>query len=106
MSETAAANHEKTATRTEEAHQAIVATGRAAHDESAAAGATTATAHVRPPAKTTVKGTVHVTVEDEAATTVIVSKTEAIAMHLEVPAAAHQHPQALADPTLHPVAAR
>lgn len=106
VSEMLVVSHEKTAIANEEAHQASVATGRAAHEESAAAGATTATAHDRLSAKTAVRGKVHVTTEDEAARTVTASLTETAETHHEVPAVAHLHPPALADPTLLLVVAR
>jgi hypothetical protein len=93
----------KTAPANEEAHPASVATDRAAHDESAEAGAatTTATDHDRPGIMTAAAKTAHASHEDEAAATATITKTGAT--HHEVPAAAHQHPADLADPTSHHV---
>jgi hypothetical protein len=100
---TTAANQEKTATASEEAFPASAATDRAAHDESAAAGVTTATDHDHLFDEMRAIKTAHVSHEDEAEATAIT--TENVAMRHEVPAAAHQLPAALADPTLHHAAA-
>lgn len=63
------------------------------------AGAIIVTDRDRLPEKMTATVATHVNHEDEAAATTTASKTETGATHHEVPAAAHQLPPALADPT-------
>tara|TARA_R110002003_G_scaffold214_30_gene16268 strand:- start:42130 stop:42531 length:402 start_codon:yes stop_codon:yes gene_type:complete len=103
-SETAAASHERTAN--EEAHPPTAATGRAAHDESAVAGAatTTATGHGHLSDAMIAIEMAHVNPEDEAEEAIAIATTTATtggATHHGVPEAAHLHPAGLEDPTSH-----
>jgi hypothetical protein len=91
-------SHEKTEIA---AHQAALATDRAAHVQSAAAGATTATDHDRLSEKTGAIRTAHVKPEDEAEAVTPTTNASASMRLGALGAAAHQHPAALAGPTFH-----
>jgi hypothetical protein len=86
--------------------ETAAATDRAAHGESAAAGATTATDRDRLSAETSATETAHVSPEEEVEAEASATMAATDMTHPEVPAAAaHQHPAALAGPTSHLVAA-
>jgi hypothetical protein len=97
-SATTAASHEKTVPAIRPALPASVATDRAAHGKSAAAGATLATDHDHLSGEMSARRTAHVTNEVAVAA---IATTESAATLREDPAAAPQLPAASADPTLH-----
>jgi hypothetical protein len=102
VNETAVASHEKNATASKEAHLANAATDRAAHGESAAAGAAAnATDHDRLLARMVVRGMAHVSHEDKVEAIVTATKTVSDATHHEAHAVVPQLPVASANLTSH-----